>query len=91
MFQLDFLRKSMHRTCCLERISVDSTLLDWVCYLPDLRTLQVGLRTGKDYEYSDVPASMYAGLLAAESKGRFFNHHIRNNFAYQPIKRGAAG
>jgi hypothetical protein len=74
----------------LDRIPLDSTLLAWVRYLPDLRLLQVGLRTGGDYEYFDVPAHTYSGLLVAESKGRYYNLHIRNEFRYQRIKRTTA-
>lgn len=74
----------------MERISLDSTILAWVRYLPDLRLLQVGLRTGQDYQYFEVPASTYTGLLAADSKGRYFNHHIRNDFRFQRINSRAA-
>jgi hypothetical protein len=33
--------------------------------------------TGR-YSYFGVPASAYAGLLAASSKGGYFNDHIRD-------------
>jgi KTSC domain len=74
----------------MDRISLDSTLLAWVSYLPDLRLLRVGLRTGQDYEYFDVPAHTYSGLLASESKGRYYNLQIRNNFRFQQIKKTTA-
>jgi hypothetical protein len=70
----------------LDRIPLHSTILAWVRYLPDLRLLQVGLRTGQDYEYSDVPAATYSGLLASESKGRYYNLHIRNEFPFRRVK-----
>jgi len=74
----------------LERIPLHSTILAWVRYLPDLHLLQVGLRTGKDYEYFDVPADTYSSLLVAESKGRYYNLHIRNDFPCQQIKTASA-
>jgi len=74
----------------LDRIALDSTILAWIRYLPDKRLLQVGLHTGTDYEYSDVPPHTYHDLLASESKGRYFNHHIRKGFRFQPIKTQAA-
>jgi hypothetical protein len=74
----------------LERITLQSTIVAWVRYLPDLCLLQIGLRTGKDYEYFDVPADTYSGLLAAESKGRYYNLHIRNDFPCQQIKKNTA-
>ena len=60
-----------------------STILAWVRYLPDLRLLQIGLRTGKDYEYFDVPADL--GV-----QGRYYNLHIRNDFPCQQIKKTTA-
>jgi hypothetical protein len=74
----------------LERIVLHSTILAWVRYLPDLRLLQIGLCTGKDYEYFDVPADTYSALLAAESKGRYYNLHIRNDFPCQQVKKTTA-
>jgi len=74
----------------LDRIPLNSTILAWVRYLPDLRLLQVGLRTGQDYEYFDVSAATYSGLLASESKGRYYNLHIRNEFPFQRIKKNMA-
>lgn len=70
----------------MDRIALDSILLAWVRYLPDLRLLQVGLHTGSDYQYFDVPPHIYRDLLASSSKGRYFNHHIRNDFTFQQIK-----
>ena len=74
----------------MDRIPLGSTVLSWVRYLPDLRLLQVGLRTGQDYEYFEVPAHTYSGLLQSESKGRYYNLHIRNEFRFQRIKKTTA-
>jgi hypothetical protein len=71
----------------LEPLQLDSKALAWVYYRPEQRVLQVGLRTGRDYEYFAVPAEVYRDLLAAESKGRYYNHHIRNEFDYKEIRR----
>jgi lysyl-tRNA synthetase class 2 len=70
----------------LERIDLDSTALAWVRYLPKQRVLQVGLRTGRNYDYFEVPAAIYRKLLAAESKGRYYNRHIRNDFVFQEVR-----
>ena len=68
-------------------MELDSSALAWVRYLPEQRVLQVGLRTGRDYAYFDVPPEIYSELLAAESKGRYYNHHIRNEFEFSGIRR----
>jgi KTSC domain len=75
----------------LERIDLDSTALAWVRYIPDQRLLQVGLRTGKNYDYFDVPAVVYQELLAAKSQGRYYNRHIRNGFAFKQVRSQHAG
>jgi KTSC domain len=75
----------------LQRIELESTALAWVRYLPVERVLQVGLRTGRDYDYFDVPAEIYTDLLAAESQGRYYNRHIRNDFPCQEVRRRQAG
>lgn len=44
-------------------------------------TLELAFRTGANYRYSGIPAEIYQQLSLAESKGRYFNNHIRNRFA----------
>ena len=39
--------------------------------------LQLDFRDGSRYVYSSVPPELFRGQLAATSKGRFFNQHIR--------------
>jgi hypothetical protein len=75
----------------VERIDLDSTALAWVRYLSEQRVLPVGLRTGRDYHYLDVPARVYQELLAAKSKGRYYNLHIRNEFPFREVRRRHAG
>lgn len=72
-------------------VEFESKILAWARYLPEVGLLQVGLRTGKAYDYFGVPADIYRDLLAAESKGRYFNQHIRNAFRYQQVRSGSAG
>lgn len=44
-------------------------------------TLAVKFSSGTVYHYSDVPANVYAELLAAESIGRYFAANIRNKYS----------
>lgn len=54
--------------------------------------LELEFRSGARYRYSGVPAQVYQDLLMAESKGGYFNLHIRERFIYAKIgfedKRG---
>ena len=68
------------------RVPVHSQLLSWVHYDESRRQLRVGLRSGECYLYFQVPASCYRELLQANSKGAFFNRHVRNrcHFSIHP-------
>ncbi|MES1201621.1 MAG: KTSC domain-containing protein [Pseudomonadota bacterium] len=57
-------------------------------YLYDAATseLIVTFPSGKSYVYEDVPADVYAALCAAESKGGYFNAHIRDEYYMREMK-----
>ena len=66
------------------RTAVVSSLLASVAYAIDA-SLQLEFRSGAIYRYLAVPDTVVQGLLAAESKGAYFNRHIRNRFRYQRL------
>ena len=45
-------------------------------------TLQLDFRDGSRYVYSSVHRDMFHAMLAATSKGRFFNQYIRRVLPY---------
>jgi hypothetical protein len=47
--------------------------------------LELEFRTGAIYRYVAVPPAVVEGLIAAESKGAYFNRYIRNHFRYQRL------
>jgi hypothetical protein len=62
-------------------VPVQSSLLASVNYQPEKSMLDLEFRAGGIiYRYFDVPREIYASLLTAESKGSWFNIHIRNRF-----------
>jgi hypothetical protein len=63
------------------RISVQSSLLASIGYSIHA-TLDVELRSGALYRYFAVPRAVFDGLMAAESKGAYFNFNIRNRFPH---------
>ncbi len=67
-----------------ERIAVQSSLLSSVTYALDA-TLQLQFRKGAIYRYFAVPPAVFEALLAADSKGAYFNRHIRDRFPYQRL------
>ena len=66
------------------RTAVRSSLLSSVGYSIDA-TLDLELRSGAVYRYFAVPRAVFDRLIAAESKGIYFNRNIRNRFSYQPL------
>lgn len=68
----------------LLQASVESSLLSSVEYSSN-QTLELRFRSGVTYRYFTVPATVVEGFLTAESKGGYFNRHVRNCFPYQRL------
>ena len=64
--------------------SIDSSVIRSVTYGADA-TLTVRLHRGVVYRYFTVPRTVFDALLAAASKGTYFNRHIRDGFPYQRV------
>lgn len=61
----------------MEMISVSSSNLAAIGYDYDTASLRIQFNRSGTYEYQGVPAEVYEGLLAAASKGQFFDLHIK--------------
>jgi len=66
-------------------VDLQSTSLQAATYQDQSAFLELKFRSGAIYRYRDVPVTIYLELLRAESKGQYFNQHIRNRFAYAKI------
>jgi KTSC domain len=67
------------------RVDLRSTSLNAVAYQNQSAVLELEFRSGAIYHYRAVPAQVYQEFLRAESKGRYFNQHIRNRFTFTKI------
>jgi hypothetical protein len=65
--------------------TVESTTLHSVCYDEARALLQLEFCSGAVYQYFRVPTAVHQSLLAAPSKGRYFNQAIRGRFPYRLI------
>ena len=65
--------------------TVESTTLRTVSYDEALARLQLEFCSQAAYQYFNVPAAVHQSLLAAPSKGRYFNQAIRGRFPYRLI------
>jgi hypothetical protein len=61
-------------------VPVESTSLAAVAYDDRGAELQLDFRDGTRYAYSGVSPELFRELLGANSKGSFFNRHIRGRF-----------
>jgi hypothetical protein len=43
-------------------------------------TLEIQFTNGNEYSYDEVPVSVYTGLLAAPSPGRYYNEMIKGQY-----------
>jgi KTSC domain len=65
--------------------ALESTTLVKVSYDDARKLLQLEFCSRAVYQYFSVPAVVHQSLLAAPSKGRYFNHAIRGRFPYRLI------
>ena len=70
--------------------SVESATLVAIGYDETLAILQLEFRSHAVYRYFGVPGSVYEALVAACSKGRYFNGTIRGCFPHSLISRTSA-
>jgi hypothetical protein len=65
----------------------ESKLLAASTYDAEKHTLYLLFRSGEVYRYFEFPDQQYQDFLDAESKGRYFLCHIRNQFRYERLAR----
>ncbi len=70
----------------IKRQPVKSSSLRAIGFDHQLSILEAEFSNGGVYQYFGVPLRIYRGLLAAASKGSFFNAHIRDNFPATKIE-----
>ncbi len=67
-------------------ISIRSSALAGIAYDAVAERLEIQFHDGRTYEYEEIPPDVHAALVAAESKGRYFNAAIRHRFPGRPGK-----
>lgn len=62
-----------------------SSVIRAALYHPDEAVLDILFTTGRRYLYHRVPAAEAERFAAAFSKGRYFNAHIRDRYAFTEV------
>lgn len=63
----------------MKRTSVSSLNFASIGYDPENMILEIEFNNGGIYQYFDIPESEYNWLMAADSKGRYFNVNIKDS------------
>ena len=78
-------RRALHGTPDERSGRLVSSALTDAQYNAQSRDLDVWFVSGRLYRYSNVPPEVYESLLGADSKGIFFNAHIRDKYVYREL------
>lgn len=70
----------------MQRTHVSSSNLSSVGYDSVSQTLEIEFLSGGVYQYLNVLASTYHGLMSAASKGSYFATWIKDRFSYRRIR-----
>ena len=65
---------------------VRSSNLHRVRYHPFSGRLEIQFRSGRIYEYFDVPGRIHEGLMNAQSHGKFFHTFIRYAYGFRRLQ-----
>ncbi len=70
----------------MERTYVTSSNIASIGYDADQMILEVEFNYGSVYQYFDVPESVYEGLMAADSHGKYFDAYVKKaGYRYEKL------
>jgi hypothetical protein len=69
----------------MDRVPVESSVIGEVGYSESSRTLEILFRSGAIYLYYFVPQDVHDALMAADSKGTYFNKQIKGVYEHHRI------
>jgi KTSC domain len=69
----------------MDRVNVVSSVIEEIGYSASSRTLEILFKSGAIYLYYFVPQAQYDALMAADSKGTYFNKKIKGVYEHHRI------
>ena len=70
----------------MKRTYVTSSNIASIGYDADQMILEVEFHYGTVYQYFDVPESVYEGLMAADSHGKYFDAYVKKaGYQYEKL------
>jgi KTSC domain len=70
----------------MPREMIDSSAIEAVQYDAARQRLDIELTNRRVYRYFDVPLEVYRAFMAADSKGRYYNDEIRDEYEYVQLR-----
>lgn len=64
---------------------VQSSNIEAIGHDPLSSQLVVRFKSGKTYVFKGVPSSLYDEFVNAQSKGKYFGSHVRDNYQFEEI------
>jgi len=64
----------------MEMIRVSSSAIRAIGYDASTRRMKITFTEGHTYDFCGVPEIVFKGLLRANSKGSYYNDHIRGRY-----------
>ena len=64
----------------MQMIPVSSSAINAVGYDQSTSQMYIRFKQGHTYTFCRVPQHVFDGLLAAGSKGTYYDHHIRGRY-----------
>jgi hypothetical protein len=62
--------------------TVESDVIHAIGYADDVSVLEIIFNSGQIYQYRNVPRAVYDELMRSDSKGRYFQDNVRDEFEY---------
>jgi len=69
----------------MERTPVTSSNIRAIGYDMETQILEVEFNNGSVYQYHGVPVNEHEAIMNAESKGKYFNANIKNNYTFTKL------
>jgi len=66
-------------------VGLDSSWLEWASYSPFNQTMIINFKPGISFAYYNVPPSLFDGLIAASSPGKYFHKYIMHLYSAHRI------
>ena len=69
----------------MERVPLQSHAVASAGYDTETRTLEIEFSSGRVYQFSEVPATVYEWLLRVPNKGVYVTRNITGHYAYEDV------